>query len=195
MNFMIFKRKKHCSKEIVESHKQLPRPIGSKVGVIRFKPKYNCNEFEIGTIVGYRFDHVRYFFVYAVEFDDGKSEAIKESELFYSYIKRVQENENHEESEGYWFINAIGEVGFHTRKNGMTDSENLYIEDCQLEIGNYFKTKEEADKAVEKLKAWKRLKDKGFRFDGDYCIAGVEKDFDLLFGGDVEDTNVTKKEK
>jgi len=31
-------------------------------------------------------------------------------------------------------------------------------------IGNYFETKEEAEKAVEKLKAWKRLKDKCFRF-------------------------------
>lgn len=33
------------------------------------------------------------------------------------------------------------------------------------EIGNYFETEEEAEKAVEKLKAWKRLKDKGFRFN------------------------------
>lgn len=34
-------------------------------------------------------------------------------------------------------------------------------------IGNYFKTKEEAEKAVEKLKAWKRLRDRyGFAFNG-----------------------------
>ena len=32
------------------------------------------------------------------------------------------------------------------------------------QIGNYFNTKEEAEKAVEKLKAWKRLKDNGFKF-------------------------------
>lgn len=32
------------------------------------------------------------------------------------------------------------------------------------QIGNYFETREEAEKAAEKLKAWKRLKDKGFRF-------------------------------
>jgi hypothetical protein len=41
-------------------------------------------------------------------------------------------------------------------------------------IGNYFESKEEAEKAVEKLKAWKRLKDKGFKFLGvkglDYAI-------------------------
>lgn len=34
------------------------------------------------------------------------------------------------------------------------------------ELGIAFKTKEEAEKAVEKLKAWKRLKDKGFKFTG-----------------------------
>lgn len=71
-------------------------------------------------------------------------------------------------------------------------------------IGNYSMPKEEAEKAVEKLKAWKRLKDKGFRFDGyavahksngnlagqifydagNYCIGDVEKYLDLLFGGE-----------
>lgn len=67
-------------------------------------------------------------------------------------------------------------------------------------IGNYFKTKEEAEKVVEKLKAWKRLKDKGLeindcvviddkeiRLYGYYSIAGIEEDLDLLFGG--EDDN------
>ena len=34
------------------------------------------------------------------------------------------------------------------------------------EIGNYFETVEEAEQAVEKLKAWKRLRDKEFRFIG-----------------------------
>ena len=37
-------------------------------------------------------------------------------------------------------------------------------EENKKEIGNYFKTKEEAEKAVEKLKAWKRLKEHGFCF-------------------------------
>lgn len=75
------------------------------------------------------------------------------------------------------------------------------------EIGNYFETKEEAEKAVEKLKAWKRLKDKGFRFDpvdrykalcGNgfnipitatmppeaYTDVEVSKDLDICFGGE-----------
>lgn len=33
-------------------------------------------------------------------------------------------------------------------------------------IGNYFETREEAEKAVKKLKAWKRLKDSGLKFKG-----------------------------
>lgn len=66
-----------------------------------------------------------------------------------------------------------------------------------IELGS----KEEAEKAVEKLKAWKRLKDKGFEFceydDGykhdfnsghiEFYVendGGVLKDLDLLFGGE-----------
>lgn len=68
------------------------------------------------------------------------------------------------------------------------------------QIGNYFETKEEAEKAVEKLKAWKRLKDKRFGFEkwnnsaaGPYRpiwfyfekdteLEDVKVDLDLLFG-------------
>lgn len=68
------------------------------------------------------------------------------------------------------------------------------------EIGNWFANREEAEKAVEKLKAWKRLKDKGFVFKGinehdgtiktgllkEVSIADCEEfysDVFLLFGG------------
>lgn len=84
----------------------------------------------------------------------------------------------------------------------------------ESEIGNCFESKEEAEKAVEKLKAWKRLKDKGFKFDGWGLLEQVgydsfsyspqigfsiptldkdepyaypeeiERDLDLLFGGE-----------
>lgn len=75
--------------------------------------------------------------------------------------------------------------------------------DEMKQIGNYFETKEEAEKAVEKLKAWKRLKDKGimlhlqkqFRSDGvgysrtiytDFSKDSEEiiKDLDICFGGE-----------
>lgn len=73
--------------------------------------------------------------------------------------------------------------------------------DSMKAIGNYFETREEAEKAVEKLKAWKRMKDKGFRFEGwdntdrstihnfSLFVAiedleNINKDLDLLFGGE-----------
>ena len=67
------------------------------------------------------------------------------------------------------------------------------------EIGNYFETKEEAEKAVEKLKAWKRLKDKGFRLDAVvdkfFCLdifikdkqyEEIKDDLKIVFGGNDE---------
>lgn len=69
------------------------------------------------------------------------------------------------------------------------------------ELGIWFDTEEEAEKAVGKLKAFTRLKDKGFRFEGwdntdrstihyfSLFVAiedldGINKDLDLLFGGE-----------
>lgn len=99
-----------------------------------------------------------------------------------------------------YFIQDDGRIG--------CDAVEPYNHKSKVEkhksIGNYFETKEEAEKAVEKLKAWKRLKDKGFRFDGydvahnsnsdlcgqlfykagDYYIEEVEKDLDICFGGE-----------
>lgn len=69
-------------------------------------------------------------------------------------------------------------------------------------IGNYFKTKEEAEKALKKLEAWKRMKDKGFRFnrwtipeepktphiklviEAEMDVPDSPYDLDLLFGGE-----------
>lgn len=49
------------------------------------------------------------------------------------------------------------------------------------EIGNLFDTKEEAEKAAEKLKAWKRLKAFGFRFIGKSCEYKPDKNFGSVF--------------
>ena len=53
-----------------------------------------------------------------------------------------------------------------------------HIYELAEELGIAFKTKEEAEKAVEKLKAFKRLIDKGFKFIG---VRGIGKviDFDI----------------
>lgn len=67
--------------------------------------------------------------------------------------------EDYKEPKEYWFIDFNGEV---------KEFEVLGFEwqGWMKEIGNYFETKEEAQKAVEKLKAFKRLQDLGFRFEG-----------------------------
>lgn len=64
-----------------------------------------------------------------------------------------------EEPEEYWYISAYGNLA---KTDVMTD-----LHRGAEEIGNLFDTKEEAEKVVEKLKAFKRLKDKGFRFKND----------------------------
>ena len=101
-----------------------------------------------------------------------------------------------EEPKGYWYIRDGGNI-----------DHNLYgksIINRHKEIGNYFSSREEAKKAVEKLKAWKRLKDNGLvikkwshtpemhlttgsflKIEG--FIPAIMKninDLDLLFGGE-----------
>lgn len=103
--------------------------------------------------------------------------------------------EDYKEPKEYWYIDCYGEV------QAMSGEPKSYII-CRKQIGNYFETREEAEKAVEKLKAWKRLENKGFRFKGcrywdiedakviEYELGSpmidkqVDKDLELLFGGE-----------
>ena len=107
-----------------------------------------------------------------------------------------------EYGEEHWFISEFGGVYF-TRTIPM-DKERIAKLDI---IGNYFGTKEEAEKAVEKLKAWKRLKEARIHFkdyhyelkDDDALITyelnieadgfayeDLTDDLKLLFGGEDE---------
>ena len=103
-----------------------------------------------------------------------------------------EEWEDCEEPKEYWFMDYGGRI---KAMNDSNDEEDV----ARKEIGNYFETREEAELAVRKLKAWKRLKDKGFRFEGYDNISSisrwrfelvdsseyeVQKDLDLLFGGE-----------
>lgn len=112
----------------------------------------------------------------------------------YQYLKWLLEDwEDYKEPKEYWHIDINGEIMF--------DNVEDDIVKVMREIGNYFETREEAEKAVEKLKAWKRLKDKGFVFkginEGDGSIkTGLSKgvslnnceefycDMVMLFGGE-----------
>ena len=112
-----------------------------------------------------------------------------------------EEWEDYEDPKEFWFIADYGLMCGHKSETTNLDYAFYSEKDIQKmqQIGNYFKTKEEAEKAVEELKAWKRLKDKGFRFDGWSAGLGknkiytifwshndgefdLRKDLDLLFG-------------
>lgn len=105
-----------------------------------------------------------------------------------------EEPKESKEPKKYWFINSGGGTASYYEE----DEEPEDTEACK-EIGNYFETEEEAEKAVEELKAWKRLKDAGFKFkdfgrlnDCAFFIRATSNeswselydDLDLLFGGE-----------
>lgn len=108
-----------------------------------------------------------------------------------------EEWEDYEEPKQWYGLNPLRDVGFEPLE--YEGFEDLYKH--AKELGIAFETKEEAEQAVRKLKAWKRLKDKGFRFrwidmqtgqikysffleKGQKFTRGDEDDLLLLFGGE-----------
>ena len=123
-----------------------------------------------------------------VHFNDGETMCVK------SLKDLTEEWEDYEEPKRGWFINSIGNV----YDDYCLDED---MQESQRSIGNYFETEEEAEKAVEKLKAWKRLKDAGFNFHFwiyDYRQADNEVECGLSIGAsydqrskiDVHDINL-----
>jgi hypothetical protein len=114
-------------------------------------------------------------------------------------LEELEEWEDYEEPKEYCYITGRGNLHYIEDIDDEGDQE-------RKEIGNYFETKEEAEKAVEKLKAWKRLKDKGFKFKGytrkfdgfkrvdesvfitaelnDEGVIGMIDDLNICFGGE-----------
>lgn len=129
---------------------------------------------------------------------DTEYENLSECRTYNSLAELNEEWEDYEEPKEHWTIGHDGAIFKLSEWEDQKDHE---------EIGNYFETKEEAEKAVEKLKAFKRLKDKGFRFEpvdryealcGNgfnipitatmppeaYTDVEVSKDLDVCFGGE-----------
>lgn len=144
---------------------------------------------EIGyLIVGRGFDH------YVVANDNWES-----CGEYDSLAELNEEWQDCEEPKEHFFITEYGDVYSLNEYEGLNNVANV---DDYKQIGNYFETEEEAKKVVEKLKAWKRLKDRGFEFCGydalgcgeihftsdwdiedEYEKGQRRKDLDLLFGG------------
>ena len=119
--------------------------------------------------------------------------------IYTSLAELNEEWEDYEEPKTFWAISWAGEPEEYDAKK--TPQE---LKDMAEEIGNYFESKEEAEKALEKLRAWKRLKNKGFKADPwDYDGGNYQErirtvrmlfrvkdykendtDLDLLFGGE-----------
>lgn len=120
-----------------------------------------------------------------------------ETQIYHSLAELNEEWEDYEEQKEYWYLENNGDIDKETYEG---DS----YEERMIEIGNYFETKEEAERAVERLRAWKRLKDNGFKFVGrnkhnygeefiikchlpaDTLVIDVASDLQLLFGGYYE---------
>ena len=116
---------------------------------------------------------------------------MKNNEMVVRNVKMsdLEEWKDYEESETFWYMTAWGDVKEY--------SQDQFAIKQKQEIGNYFETEEEAIKAVEKLKAIKRLKDKGFKLnpviDDFFCLdmywTGKEydeakEDLKIVFGGE-----------
>ena len=113
--------------------------------------------------------------------------------ILFKSIEELEEWEDYEEPKEYWFISTTGKA------HRFEGEDETYTPD-RKQLGNYFETKEEAELAVRKLKAWKRLKDKGFRFNGwngtkrgsnisyisELYYEGCADDMDLLFSQEDE---------
>ena len=173
---------------------------------MKLKTKFQDEDFDLGEVVD----------VNIATMPDGriKAQAIAEAgkirTFFYEKLETFWNDwEDYEEPKRYWFIDAFGNIVQNeiTKHYGDEYTDMTATYENQKQIGNYFETPEEAEKAVEKLKAWKRLKDKGFKFCCDieyeslcgngfniplnaimppeaYTDTEVSKDLDLLFGGE-----------
>jgi len=126
------------------------------------------------------------------EVDTNEETGYKSLGTYTSLAELNAEWEDYEEPKEYWYLSGRGEVR-------CIEDDGVKFDKDHKEIGNYFETKEEAEQAVEKLKAWKRLKDKGFKFIDNKIIGEYgnvsyrltypattieEQDLDLLFGGE-----------
>ncbi|MEE0888162.1 MAG: hypothetical protein U0L97_03030 [Candidatus Saccharimonadaceae bacterium] len=89
-------------------------------------------------------------------------------EIYSSLAELNEEWEDVPEPKEYWYISDFGYVFNHEINNKSVKST---IEEMKS-IGNYFLSREEAEKAVEKLKALTKLCKKGFEFNSVEMFGG-----------------------
>lgn len=74
---------------------------------------------------------------------------------FYNSLAELNEEwEDYEKPKTFWYIRCSGEV-YEDESDAFTEHEEKH-----REIGNYFSSREEIERAVEKLKAWEKVERK-----------------------------------
>ena len=103
-----------------------------------------------------------------------KDQLEKNPNILADWFEEIRESTRWKPEMGhdYYYISGDG----HVYDNSWDDSQ--FVDRGRFEIGNCFESREEAEKAVERLKAWERLKDAGLKFkdwnksnyDRTFCI-------------------------
>ena len=140
-------------------------------------------------------DH-KYVSQFIVEHNDGSCLGRYET---LAELNKEWADYDYEKPKEYW---AIDQYCTPDRIDICKEKEDPGLDYFNESIGNYFRTEEEAEKALERLRAWKRLKDKGFRFkkwdipetpttrhiklviEAETDAPNFPYDLDLLFGGE-----------
>lgn len=103
-----------------------------------------------------------------------------------------EEWEDYEEPKDFWFIDPEILIACESTDPLLCDKK-VAIETMK-QIGNYFDSREEAEKAVEKLKCFTNLKNHEFMFDGWYY--GTDGNIVILANAhefnDMEEQDLTK---
>lgn len=108
----------------------------------------------------------------------------KDFNYLQSKLEKIQDVWEVYEEKKFWYIYA-GHVFEGECDNAM--------ERMLKATANYFKTKEEAVKAVEKLKAWKRLKDKKiFIYRDHFDYRSQDGSFNVEFGDKLSNDEVNQ---
>lgn len=156
---------------------------------MRLKTEFQDEDFKLGEVAD----------VNIATMPDGriKAQAVAKSggihTFFYDDLKTFADDweDVPEEPKEYWYIEGDGDI--HHIGTELCDELEIHT---MKQIGNYFDSREEAEKAVERLRAWKRLRDKGFRITLQGCkgnawlqanwgnLQGDYSDVLLLFGGE-----------
>lgn len=117
---------------------------------------------------------------YTISFPESDQNKMKRDGTFDEWFEEIESNRK------YYAIDEYGEVLERTEVDGVTDDHKA--------IGNYFKTREEAFYALEKIVAFRRLREDGLKFDGFTRTSNGEIIIRAMMDGRAEEWNHSQDE-